>query len=311
MSICFDAKLGEVGSEGERIGVSSPHRLFRHTPILDLEMSEIVAHPASGKRPHQTAYIDRLAINISSREHVLKEVERVIEARETGHFIAVTNPESMFLGQRISSIRGYMNNADFSVCDGVGVIVAGWAWGHLVPRLPGPTLQLLCHEWGVSRGWRHFYYGGKAGVADEMARRLKEKFPGLIVCGTYCPPFGELSPEEDSHIVDIIDEAKPDIVWVGLGLPKQERWIAAHQDRLAVPWLIGVGGAFDYHSGAIPWAPQWIRAIGMEWLFRLIIEPKMRLKRTWRHLIYVSQTSLKGLLTLRFLRACRSAVKQA
>jgi N-acetylglucosaminyldiphosphoundecaprenol N-acetyl-beta-D-mannosaminyltransferase len=269
-------------------------------------MTDIVARPAEGKRTHPTAYIEGLPISCATREYVLTEIERAIAAGEIGHFIAVTNPENMYHGLRIPSIGEYIRNSDFSVCDGVGVILAGLTWGHVVPRFSGPTLQLECSKWGVAKGWRHFYYGGKEGVAEEMARRLTKKYPGLIVCGTYCPPFGEVSPEEDAKIVDIINDARADIVWVGLGVPTKERWIASHLGRLQVPWLIGVGAAFDYHSGAIPWAPAPIRAIGMEWLYRLIIEPRMRAKRTWWHAVYVFQTFFKGLITLRFLRPVRT-----
>jgi N-acetylglucosaminyldiphosphoundecaprenol N-acetyl-beta-D-mannosaminyltransferase len=271
-------------------------------------MTDMVAAPAQGKGSHPTAYIQGLPISCATREYVLTEIERAIAAGETGHFIAVTNPENMYHGLRIPSIGEYIRNSDFSVCDGVGVILAGLTWGHVVPRFSGPTLQLECSGWGMAKGWRHFYYGGKEGVADEMARRLKTKYPGLIVCGTYCPPFGEVSPEEDARIVDIINKARPDIVWVGLGVPAKERWIASHLRRLQVPWLIGVGAAFDYHSGAIPWAPAPIRAIGMEWLFRLVVEPRMRAKRTWWHAIYVFQTFFRGLVTLRFLRPTKTGL---
>jgi N-acetylglucosaminyldiphosphoundecaprenol N-acetyl-beta-D-mannosaminyltransferase len=268
-------------------------------------MGEVIAPPAAGRKTHPAAYIHGLPISCATRGQVLGEIGRAIEARETGHFVAITNPENMYHGLRIPSIGDYIRNSDFSLCDGVGVIVAGLAWGHVVPRFSGPTLQLECSDHGAARGWRHFYYGGKEGVADEMARRLKAKYPGLIVCGTYCPPFGEMSPEEDARVIQIINDAKPDIVWVGLGVPAKERWIAAHLEKLRVPWLIGVGAAFDYHSGAIPWAPAPVRAVGMEWLYRLIVEPKMRAKRTWWHLIYVVQTFCKGLASAQFLRPNR------
>ena len=270
-------------------------------------MADIVAHSAAGRKDSPTAFIDDLPITCASRNYVMNEIGGVISAREYGHYIAVTNPETMYHGQRIPSMGEYIRNSDFSVCDGVGVILAGLSWGHVVPRFPGPTLHLLASEWGIEHGWRHFYYGGKKGVADLLATRLKERYPGLIVCGTYCPPFGEISPEEDERIVQIINDAKPDIVWVGLGVPKQEKWIAAHQDRLQVPWLIGVGASFDYHAGTVSWAPALIRAMGMEWLFRLIVEPKVRARRTWLHLVYVVQTLLKGIFTLAFLRPKRIA----
>jgi N-acetylglucosaminyldiphosphoundecaprenol N-acetyl-beta-D-mannosaminyltransferase len=274
------------------------------------ETEDKVAPPANRRR-HPASYIHGLPINCTTREYVLAEIERAISARESGHYVCVTNPEIMYRGLRSPSIGDYIRNSDFSVCDGVGVIVAGLAWGHLVPRFSGPTLQLACSERGAAKGWRHFYYGGKAGVADEMARRLTEKYPGLIVCGTYCPPFGEVSPEEDARIVEIINRARPDIVWVGLSVPAKEQWVAAHLGKLDAPWVIGVGAAFDYHSGAVPWAPAPVRAIGMEWLYRLIVEPKVRAKRTWWHLVYVVQAFLKGLLSLRFLRPSRSGPSSA
>jgi N-acetylglucosaminyldiphosphoundecaprenol N-acetyl-beta-D-mannosaminyltransferase len=274
-------------------------------------MTDIIAPAAPNRGHHPAAFIQGLPISCVSRDYVTAEIGRAIDARETGHFVAVTNPENMYHGLRIPSIGQYIRNSDFSVCDGVGVILAGLAWGHVVPRFSGPTLQLECSKYGISRRWRHFYYGGKPGVADEMARRLKEQYPGLIVCGTYCPPFGELSREEDDRVVEIINEARPDIVWVGLGVPAKERWIASHLGRLNAPWLIGVGAAFDYHSGAIPWAPAPIRAIGMEWLYRLIVEPKMRAKRTWWHLVYVVQTFLKGLFLVRFLSPTRTRTPHA
>jgi N-acetylglucosaminyldiphosphoundecaprenol N-acetyl-beta-D-mannosaminyltransferase len=269
---------------------------------------EVVARPAPARRVHPAAFIEGLPVTCAERSYVLKEIERAINAREIGHYIAVTNPENMYHGMRMPSIRAYMRNADFSVCDGVGVIVAGYGWGHRIPRFPGPILQLEASNFGAQKGWRHFYYGGKEGVADEMARRLKEKYPGMIVCGTYSPPFRELTPQEDEEIVRMINDAKPDIVWVGLPVPKKERWIAAHLGRINAPWLIGVGAAFDYHAGTVKWAPAPIRAMGLEWLYRLIVEPKVRAKRTWWHLIFVVQALTKGVLTGRFIKPVRSTI---
>jgi N-acetylglucosaminyldiphosphoundecaprenol N-acetyl-beta-D-mannosaminyltransferase len=248
------------------------------------------------------AYIEGLPISCSPVEQVLAEMDRAITAREAGHYISITNTEMMYHGLRIPSHGEYIKHSDFSLCDGVGVIVAGLAWGHVVPRLNGPVLQLAATDYGQAKGWRHFFYGGKEGVAELLAEKLKERYPGIIVCGMYTPPFGDVSPEEDQKIVDAIDASKADIVWVGLGVLKQERWIAAHIDRIPVPWMVGVGAAFDYHSGAIPWAPAPIRAIGMEWLFRLILQPKLRAKRYWWSAIYVAEAFFHGLLTFQFLR---------
>lgn len=242
-----------------------------------------------------------LPISLAAHTQVLETMSEAIEKGESGHYISITNTESMYHGLRIESHGRYIRNADFSLCDGVGVIVAGWAWGHRIERFNGPVLQLNASQFGSSRKWRHFFYGGKEGVAEEMSRRLTERYPGLVVCGTYCPPFRDLSPHEDQQVVDMINEARPDIVWVGLGLVKQERWIQQHLGRVNAPWMIGVGAAFDYHAGTVPWAPPVFRTLGLEWLFRLIVQPQLRAKRYWWSLIFVAESLLKGLLTLRFV----------
>jgi N-acetylglucosaminyldiphosphoundecaprenol N-acetyl-beta-D-mannosaminyltransferase len=128
-------------------------------------------------------------------------------------------------------------------------------------------------------GYRHFFYGGENGVPELLATLLKKRFPGLQVVGTFSPPFRPLTLEEDERIVQIINEAEPDIVWVGLGTPKQELWMAEHRERLKAPVLIGVGAAFDFLSGRKPQAPKWMQRSGLEWLFRLVNEPKRLWKR--------------------------------
>lgn len=243
----------------------------------------------------------QLPITLDSPNDVLKQVTEVIERGERHRYISITNTESMYHGLRIPAHGTYIRNADLSLCDGVGVIAAGWFWGLKVPRFNGPILQLECSRIGVEKGWKHFFYGGRPGVAKEMARRLGEQFPGLQVCGIYEPPFRELTPEEDAAVVDQINASGADFVWVGLGLLKQEAWIAAHLGRLDVPWMVGVGAAFDYHSGAVPWAPAFIRMLGLEWLFRLIIQPKIRAKRYWWSLVFVAEAVAAGLACLRFL----------
>ncbi|MBL8323723.1 MAG: WecB/TagA/CpsF family glycosyltransferase [Rubrivivax sp.] len=248
-----------------------------------------------------------LPVNTESHAQVLADMAEVIARREVGHYISITNTESMYHGLRIAQHGQHIREADFSLCDGVGVIVAGWFWGHRIERFNGPVLQLEACDFGRAQGWRHFFYGGKEGVAEEMARRLQQQFPGLVVCGTYCPPFRDLSPEEDEAVVEQINVSGADIVWVGLGLVKQERWIQQHLQRVKAPWMVGVGAAFDYHAGAIPWAPPVLRALGLEWVFRLILQPKLRARRYWWSLVYVLQAAASGLLTLQFLRRRRTA----
>lgn len=246
--------------------------------------------------------IMQLPIALDPPEVILEHIANVIERGELHRYISITNTESMYHGLRIPAHGDYIRHAELSLCDGVGVIAAGWFWGLKIPRFNGPILQLECSRIGVEKGWKHFFYGGRPGVAIEMARRFSEQFPGIQVCGIYEPPFRSLTPEEDAAVVEQINASGADFVWVGLGLLKQEAWIAAHLSRIDVPWMIGVGAAFDYHSGAVPWAPAPVRALGLEWLFRLIVQPKLRAKRYWWSLVYVVRATLAGLTGLRFLR---------
>lgn len=243
----------------------------------------------------ETRTINNIPVTVGDHVAVLEQIARRIEERRPGGYISITNTESMYHALRRPDHMAYIQGADLSLCDGVGVIAAGFFWGLKIERYNGPILQLDCSEMGQARAWRHFYYGGKDGVAELMAQKLKQLYPKLQVVGSYCPPFRDLTIEEDDDVVRRINDAKPDFVWVGLGLVKQEAWIAKHLGRVKVPWMVGVGAAFDYHSGAVPWAPRWMRAIGLEWVFRLIIQPKLRAKRYWWSLIFVLEAARAGI----------------
>jgi len=177
--------------------------------------------------------------------------------------------------QRDPELRRIYNASGMTTPDGMPLVWLSRLHGyHHVDRVYGPDLMLALCERSVKRGYRHFFYGGAEGVPEHLAARLQSRFPGLIVAGTYSPPFRPLRPEEDEQIVQLINETSPDIVWVGLGSPKQERWMAEHIDRLTAPVLIGVGAAFDFHTGRKPQAPRWMQRSGLEWLFRLLTEPR-------------------------------------
>jgi len=144
--------------------------------------------------------------------------------------------------------------------------------------MPGPEFMLQLLDVGRRERLRHFLYGAKPHVLSRLKEALMARFPDLIICGSYSPPFHEVGVEEDNNAVQLISNAKPDVVWVGLGAPKQEKWIAAHVGRIDATVMIGVGAAFDFHAGEVPWAPKWIRNTGLEWAYRLLWEPK----RLWR-----------------------------
>lgn len=247
-------------------------------------------------------WLDGLPVSLNSHNEVLQDIAQRIVERRSGGTISITNTESMYHALRRPAHKAYLLRADHSLCDGVGVIVAGWFWGLHIARYNGPILQLDCSERGQGPGWRHYFYGGKEGVADEMAHRLLQRFPDMQIVGTHCPPFRALGEAEDEAMVRAINDCRPDFVWVGLGLLKQEQWIAAHRERIHAPWMVGVGAAFDYHSGAVPWAPRVLRALGMEWVFRLVVQPRLRARRYWWSFVFVMQAAMKGLVQLRFAR---------
>ncbi len=153
--------------------------------------------------------------------------------------------------------------------------------GYRVERVYGPDLMLELCAYGQKYNYRHFFYGGAPGVPELLASKLQARYPGLQVVGTYSPPFRQLSPEEELEIARLINTAAPDIVWVGLGTPKQDYWVGRFSRLLEAPALIAVGAAFDFHSGRIKQAPRWIQRSGFEWLFRLLQEPR----RLWRRYI--------------------------
>ncbi len=190
--------------------------------------------------------------------------------------------------------RAILNAADFTATDGMMLVrLCRWFGADQAERVYGPDVMLeLCRR-SASKGYRHFFYGGAPGVAEKLVARLQEQFPGLSVAGTYAPPFRSLSEGEFADVIRLINNSRADIVWVGLGTPKQEIWIADARSSLHAPLVLGVGAAFDFHAGSARQAPQWVRAAGGEWLFRLCTEPR----RLWRR--YTLQLAeFLGLLAL-------------
>lgn len=174
-------------------------------------------------------------------------------------------------------------NANIATPDGMPVVWALRLMGYQVERVYGPDImQAVCAR-SVREGWRHFFYGGAPDVLEKLIEALKSHYPNLLVAGFESPPFRELTREEDEAIVNRINESRAQIVWIGLGSPKQDVWMATHRAQLNAPVLIGVGAAFDFFAGRVKQAPRWMQRSGLEWLYRLMSEPS----RLWRrYLIY-------------------------
>jgi N-acetylglucosaminyldiphosphoundecaprenol N-acetyl-beta-D-mannosaminyltransferase len=200
-------------------------------------------------------------------------------AGKAQHYVCVTGVHGVMESQRDESLRRIHNTAGLVTPDGMPLVwLSRFAGAHRVERVYGPDLMLECCATSVSKRYRHFFYGGGEGVAERLAGRLAARFPGLQVAGSYGPPFRELTADEDRDVVARINDAAPDIVWVGMSTPKQERWMHQHCGRIRAAVLIGVGAAFDFHAGLKRQAPRWMQRGGLEWLFRLMTEPR----RLWR-----------------------------
>jgi N-acetylglucosaminyldiphosphoundecaprenol N-acetyl-beta-D-mannosaminyltransferase len=211
-----------------------------------------------------------------------------IDGRDsTTRFVAVTGMHGIAESREDSYFREVLNTADLVVPDGMPLVWAARAKGHqLRHRVCGSELMSeFCRDSGST--YRHFFYGGASGVAEELAQILHEKH-GIVVTGTYTPPFRPLTESEEKELAARLEQASPDVLWVGLSTPKQEKWIYDHRQTLNVPIMLGVGAAFDMNSGKLERAPKWMRNFGLEWLYRLVCEPR----RLWkRYLVTIPKTA--------------------
>lgn len=215
-----------------------------------------------------------------------------------GQFVVFFEGNLLSCCLRDEKVRNCLGEADFIFPDGVAVAkLASWECGHPVERISGPTFLLKACDYGQKHHWKHYFYGGTPESLTTLTAKLKKAYPEMIIAGSYSPPFRPLTPEEDAKLLREINGCKPDFLWVGLGGPKQEFWIQSHRDRLQVPFLLGVGAAFDFHSGARPWAPAVIRKMGLEWLWRALSGGRKTFFRNLRCVSAVSWYLLKTRLT--------------
>ncbi|MBW2004973.1 MAG: WecB/TagA/CpsF family glycosyltransferase [Deltaproteobacteria bacterium] len=228
-------------------------------------------------------YVGAAPIDRISKKTLLNCIEKKIKSPEQGY---VCFCEAHLCVRAIfdDEIRFLLENASFVLPDGIAMQLGARMLGKPVPeRLPGPSLLLDVCESGINKGYRHFFYGGAEGIAEKLADKLSVKYPGLQIAGTFCPPFRSLTESEDREIIERINQSKADIVWVGLGAPKQEKWMFDHLEKIEAPIMMGVGAAFDFHSGHKKWAPRWIRIIGLEWLYRIFTGGKRVFWRNLKH----------------------------
>lgn len=229
--------------------------------------------------------------------------ERKASAAAHSHYICVTSVHGVILARKDPQVARFLNEADIATPDGMPVVWALRSFGYPnQQRVYGPTLMLEICRRAAAQRHRLFLYGGREETLQLLSDRLIERFPGLQIAGTYSPPFRELTEEEETAIAARIRDSDADIVFVGISTPKQERWMYEHRRAFPGVTLIGVGAAFDFHAGRVRQAPGWMQSRGLEWLFRLTMEPA----RLWRRYLLTTPQFLPLWLKQRWLMSRRS-----
>ncbi len=198
----------------------------------------------------------------------------------TRGYVCVTGVHGVMEAQRDPHFRAILNRALLVTPDGMPTVWVGHLQGYkFMRRVFGPDLMFALCRRSVPLKIRHFFYGGKPGVADLLSDNLRRFFPGLEIVGTYSPPFRPLKPSEQRALETKLRQLRPDVIWVGLSTPKQERFMAANIGRLPCTVMIGVGAAFDIHTGRLADAPDWVKNAGLQWAHRFFQEPRRLWKR--------------------------------
>jgi N-acetylglucosaminyldiphosphoundecaprenol N-acetyl-beta-D-mannosaminyltransferase len=220
------------------------------------------------------------AINLDS---AMEAIARALRERRKG-YVCVTGVHGVSEAREDPALRTILNDAFLNTPDGMPMVWMGRLQGvNDMRRVYGPDLMLRVCEFTQSSGHTHFLYGGAPGVVEELKLRLERRFPGLKVAGTFTPPFRPLTKSEEEALARQVGRLKPDIFWVGLSTPKQERFMARYWRELEATLFFGVGAAFDFHAGRVRQAPLWMQRSGLEWLFRLGCEPRRLWKRYLRN----------------------------
>ena len=220
-----------------------------------------------------------VGISVLNQPTALAAIAEAIRARRKG-YICVTGVHGVMEAQSDEAFRNILNGAFLCTPDGMPMVWMGKIHGHPeMRRVYGPDLMLEVCAWSETYSCRHFFFGGAEGIAEKLAESLKARFPKMEISGTFTPPFRPLNAEEERRFAETIRAAKPDILWVGLSTPKQEKFMAEFLPKLDLTLMIGVGAAFDFHSGRVKQAPRWMQRSGLEWFYRLCQEPRRLAKR--------------------------------
>jgi len=250
-------------------------------PVSHPLPSGLQGPPRSAPNPAPPAAVTVLGVPLALTDYgrTMDWIDESVAAKQRG-YICVAATHTVMVCDEDPELREAVLNSSLTVPDGQPLV---WAMnalgGDLSQRVYGPELMARYCERAAGSDVKMYLYGGRnQGALVQLALNLRQRFPGVRIVGGYSPPFRDMTEEEDEAIVKEINRSHADVVWVGVGAPKQEKWMAAMRDRVHAPVMVGVGAAFDFHAGLVPQAPNWMQAAGLEWLFRLAHEPR----RLWR-----------------------------
>ena len=222
--------------------------------------------------------VNVLGVGVSSINlaQATEAIDDALRRRRKG-YICFAGVHPVMEAQADPELKRVYNRSFLTTPDGMPMVwLNRWHGARRVSRVYGPDLMLEVFRLSEPRGYRHFFYGGSEGVAEAMRAEMTRRFPKLQIAGTFEPPFRALTPDEDRQLAEQVRAARPDIMWVGLGSPKQDRFMAEYLPKLEVTLMAGVGAAFNFFTGRVPQAPRWMQRSGLEWFYRCLHEPRVR-----------------------------------
>jgi len=237
-------------------------------------------------------------------ERTLDWIDDAVARGERG-YVCVAAVHTVMACREDPALRAAVLGSSMTVPDGQPLVWAMNALGFdLTNRVYGPELMSRACERAARTGRRMFLYGGRnEGALVQLTLNLRRRYPGLKIVGGYCPPHRTLTADEEAAVIEDIERSQADVVWVGIGVPKQEKWMAAMRPRLTAPVLIGVGAAFDFHAGLVPQAPDLLQRLGLEWVYRLVHEPRRLWKRYARYNPLFVASFLRQYAAYRWMRS--------
>lgn len=266
--------LGAAGHSYATAELDLESALERMDRMLQQTLPRSLPRRAQRSEGRDRRFFELLGVRINAAPFA-EVLDRILRAPDAGDRLALhfATAHTLVKAQESERLRHALREGLVEP-DGMPLVWLGRRSGVDIERVCGPDILPAVVEQGIGLGRTHFFYGGAPGVPDALAERLSMRFPGMRVVGTLSPPFRALTTAEQEAIVGRINAAKPDYVWVGLGTPKQDLWVAANRPRLDAAALLAVGAAFDFHAGRRRRAPRWMQRSGTEWIYRLATEPR-------------------------------------